>query len=57
MGSFLTKVIFQAFLFLQFGFVICWQNNICAKAARKMLVKLTTGVNSDHQHFLSSLSM
>jgi hypothetical protein len=33
---------FEAFHFLQFGLVFFWQKNICAKAARKMLVKLTT---------------
>jgi len=32
-----------AFLYLQFGFVHFWQKNIGAKAACKMLVKLTTG--------------
>jgi len=39
-----TKVICKAFMYLQFGFVICWQKEIGAKAARKMLVKLTAGV-------------
>jgi len=33
---FSTKVFFEAFLYLQFGFVIFWQKNI---------VKLTTGIN------------
>jgi hypothetical protein len=28
---------------LQFGFVIFWQNDFGAKAAHKMLVKLTPG--------------
>jgi len=38
---FYTKVFFKAFLKLQFGFVIfCWKN-ISAKAARKILLKLT----------------
>jgi len=32
-----------AFLYLQFGFVIFRQKEIGAKAARKMLVKLTKG--------------
>jgi len=44
-----------AFLYLQCGFVIFSQNNISTKAARKMLVKLTTGVNFInilHTHFL-----
>ncbi len=30
---------------LQFGFVIFWQNDFGAKAAIKMLVKLTPGPN------------
>jgi hypothetical protein len=30
---------------LQFGFVIFWQKDFGAKAAHKMLVKLTPGVN------------
>jgi hypothetical protein len=32
------KVFFEAILFSQFGFVIFWQDNFGAKAARKMLV-------------------
>jgi len=40
-----TKVFGAAFYNLQFGFVIFWQNNIGAKAARKMLVKLAPEVN------------
>jgi len=40
------KVFCEAFIYLQFGFVILWQKNISAKAACKMLVKLTAGVNS-----------
>jgi len=39
------KVFFAAFLYLQFDFVIfCWKN-MGTKAARKMLAKLTLGVN------------
>jgi len=38
-----TKAFSTAFLYLQVGFVIFWQKNIGEKAARKMLVKLTTG--------------
>jgi len=38
-----AKVFCAAFLHLQFGIVISWQKNIAAKAARKMLVKLTEG--------------
>jgi len=33
-------------LYLELGFVIFWQNNIGAKAAFKMLVKLTTELPS-----------
>jgi hypothetical protein len=39
------KVPCTAFLHLQFGFVIFWQKNISAKAARKMLMKWTPGVD------------
>jgi len=35
----------QLFLCLQFGFEIFWQKSIGAKAARKMLMKSTIGVN------------
>ncbi len=42
-ATFCTKVFFAAFLELQFGFVIFWHKNIGAKAAYKMLMKLTTG--------------
>jgi len=38
---FSTKVPFLAFLYLQFGFVIFCQKNICKKAALKMLMKST----------------
>jgi hypothetical protein len=34
---------------LQFGFVIFWQNDFGAKAANKMLVKLTPGVQQIRQ--------
>jgi hypothetical protein len=44
MRLFLIKVFCTAFLKLQFGFVIFWYKNIGAKAACKMLMKLTTGV-------------
>jgi len=37
------KVFFTAFLLLQFDFVFFWHKNIGAKAASKMLMKLTTG--------------
>ncbi len=39
--NFCTKVFRAAFLQLQFCFVIFWCKNICAKAALKMLLKLT----------------
>jgi len=37
------KVSCAASLYLQFGFVIFWQNNISVKAAYNKLVKLITG--------------
>ena len=43
---FCTKVSCAAFICLQFVFVLCWQKEIGAKAARKMLVNLTTVVKS-----------
>jgi hypothetical protein len=39
------KHFFAAFMCLQFGYVIFWQKDFGAKAAHKMLVKLTPGVN------------
>jgi hypothetical protein len=42
---FQSKVFSADFCYLLFGFVIFLQKNIAAKAAHKMLVKLTTGVN------------
>jgi hypothetical protein len=41
-----TKFFLAAFMCLQFGFVIIWQKDFGAKAAHKMLVKLTPGVMS-----------
>jgi hypothetical protein len=38
-----TKVLCTPFMCLQFGFVIFWQKDFGAKAAHKMLVKLTPG--------------
>jgi hypothetical protein len=38
-----TKALYTAFMCLQFGFVIFWQKDFGAKAAHKMLVKLTPG--------------
>ncbi len=40
---FCAKVLWAAFLFSQFGFAIFWRMNIGAKAAHKMLMKLTAG--------------
>jgi len=40
----LIKSVFEAFLKLQFWFVIFCQKNIGATAAGKMLVKLATGI-------------
>jgi len=48
---FCTKVFFTAFLWLLFGFVIFWHKTIGAKAARKMLMKLTTS----HKFFRSKV--
>jgi hypothetical protein len=45
MQLFHTKALCSPFMCLQFGFVIFWQNDLGAKAAHKMLVKLTPGVN------------
>jgi len=39
------KGVCAAFLWLQFGFVIFWHKNIGAKAACKILMKLTAVVN------------
>ena len=44
---FCTKVFWAAFLYLHCRFVIFWCKEIGAKAARKMLVKLTTGMPDD----------
>jgi hypothetical protein len=41
LAAFHTKVLCTAFMCLQFGFVIFWQKDFDAKAAHKMLVKLT----------------
>jgi hypothetical protein len=38
-----TKVFGASFICLQFGFVIFWRKDFGAKAAHKMLVKLTPG--------------
>ncbi len=43
------KVLFDSFfLKLLFGFGIFWQKNIVKKAACKMLMKWTTGINDYH---------
>ena len=36
------KVLFAAFMHIKFVFVICWQKQIRAKTAHKMLLKLAT---------------
>ena len=41
LAAFSSENVFEAFLCLQFGFVLFWQKEISAKAARKLLVKLT----------------
>ncbi len=41
-SAFCMKVLCAAFLLLQFGFVIFWRKNIGAKAACKIVMKLTT---------------
>jgi hypothetical protein len=41
-------IFFKAFLYLQFGFVFFWENNIGFEAAHKMLMKLTTEWNVDY---------
>jgi hypothetical protein len=38
-----TNVFCEAFMRLQFGFVIFWRKDFGTKAAHKMLVKLTPG--------------
>jgi len=45
MNSFCAKVFGTALRCLQFGFVIFWEKDVGAKAACKMLVKLTPVVN------------
>ncbi len=40
-----AKVFCAAFVCLQFGFVIFWKKDFDAKAAHKVLVKLTPGEN------------
>jgi hypothetical protein len=42
---FRTNVFGAAFMCLQFGFLIFWRKDLGAKAAHKMLVKLTPGFN------------
>jgi hypothetical protein len=39
-----SKVFCAAFMCLQFGFVIFWQKDFGAKAAHKILVKLTSAL-------------
>jgi hypothetical protein len=49
------KIFCAAFMCLQFGFVIFWRKDFGAKAAHKMLVKLTLGYQSSVQFHDSSL--
>jgi hypothetical protein len=42
-AAFYTKVLCAPFMYLQFGLAIFWQKDFGAKAAHKMLVKLTPG--------------
>jgi hypothetical protein len=52
---FVPKLFCAAFMCLQFGFVIFWQKDFGAKAAHKMLVKLTPGKHSSlSQTFVKS---
>ncbi len=43
-----TNALCAAFMCLKFGFVIFWQKDFGAKAAHKMLVKLTPGDRNWH---------
>jgi hypothetical protein len=42
-AAFSYKIFLRSFCELTFGFVIFWQKDFGAKAAHKMLVKLTPG--------------
>jgi hypothetical protein len=48
---FCVKVFCAPFMYLQFGFVIFWRNDFGAKAAHKMLVKLTPCVGDFRSRF------
>ncbi len=50
-----TQVLCAPFMCLQFGFVISWQKAFGAKAALKMLVKLTPGGSIGPRHALQLL--
>jgi hypothetical protein len=50
-AAFHTKVLSAPFMCLQFGFVIFWWKDFGSKAAHKMLVKLTPGVNATKKIF------
>ena len=50
------KVFCTAFMCLQFGFVIFWQKDFGAKAAHKMLVKLTPVISIEtHEDIILEL--
>jgi hypothetical protein len=51
-----TKVLCAPFMCLQFGFVIFWRKDFDAKAAHKMLVKMTHGCHFDECHSAESQS-
>jgi hypothetical protein len=50
-----TKVLYAPFMCLQFGFVIFWQKDFGAKAAHKMLVKLSPGGSMGPEYILQLL--
>jgi len=50
-AAFSYKSVLEAFLYLQFGFLMFWQKNIGSKTARKMLAKLTASISSSFQRY------
>jgi hypothetical protein len=52
---FCKKLFFAAFMCLKFGFVIFWCKDFGAKAAHKMLVKLTPGGSMGTRYILQLL--
>jgi len=47
LNFFVQKCFAQDFFHFLFGFVIFWHKNISTKAARKMLMKLTAGMDKN----------